>query len=893
MKHICSIYLALIFSLVAQVGWGQAPDSTNQQKPVDSTRHKSVVTDRINEPEDRERAPSLDKILEVAKKSFEKKNYYAAMKYYGFALKTEPLHPEALHGRGESAMEISRPDIAEMAFQPMVDHGISPSPDYFPKMRLAEAKFRNGDYDGALVLFDDIANKAQTPAVTEEMKTEAKARKATCQWALEDRDNLDIIKESYTILDTVNVNTIDFAEYASYPADDKLYFSAYRFEFEKDKANPNRQLIKLLTATEKDEKMLVAESEFNDPKRQHTAHFTTNESGNTIYYAIGDYVGKSAEIRFDLYRRKKQSDGTWGLPEMLNAVNAPGFTTTEPSLGTLPGETNETLFFVSDRPGSKGRDIWFSKVVGDSLTSPQLLDELNTKGDDVTPFYHSPSNTLYFSTTGLRTIGGFDVYKSKRKANGNWEKPRHMGTPINSYANDVFFLLNRESTKAYFSNNLRNVGNDTEEGCCYDIYSIDVCSPKLKAIAYHDLTKGILPLTRVTLYEEDSYGKLVPVANPQPDASSTYLFDVVLEKNYVLIAEKADFTSDTLAFSIPDDISLCVEVVKPLYLRPHINLIATVYDCDTGEPINGATAKFFAAASQKGSGNFAAFMGDGTTDVLPETTNRQDYKIDFEHKYQVTVYKDGYMKPDSSEVVSTLGRITGGTIEVRLFLQRPEPDFKPIPLYFDNDYPTPNSWDTTTTLQYQETHVRYLKMEDSLFIPQYCKGKRGAERIADSIKVHDFFDKEVRANFYEFLEYSFQIETWLDSGYVVEVTIKGFASPLAKGKTKGKRNYNKNLTDRRISSIYNHFRFFRSTNLMGKYYKEDNSGQLKIHPLPNGDTLAKPGVSFDRNNRREAVYSVEASRERRVEIVGVRKFTKDKGECKTETIERTITTSSY
>ncbi|HAD14194.1 MAG TPA: hypothetical protein DCF33_17350, partial [Saprospirales bacterium] len=64
-------------------------------------------------------------------------------------------------------------------------------------------------------------------------------------------------------------------------------------------------------------------------------------------------------------------------------------------IGSLFGEMNETLFFVSDRPGGKGgKDIWYSKVFGDSLGAPQPLSDLNTTGNDVPPFFSSASNTL-------------------------------------------------------------------------------------------------------------------------------------------------------------------------------------------------------------------------------------------------------------------------------------------------------------------------------------------------------------------------------------------------------------------------------------------------------------------------------------------------------------------
>jgi tetratricopeptide (TPR) repeat protein len=933
MKHICSIGLALIFFLSVQTAWGQ-----------------TVVTDRINEPSDVERGPSLSKMEKKAAESYAQKNFYAAMKYYRIVLKTEPLNVNALKGYGESALEITALDSAEAAFQRLVDRGLSPSPDYFPKMRLAEVKVRKGDYDGAIVLYDDVISVPQTPAVTPEIIALAKSRKEFCEWALEGRDNPDILEETYTLLDTLNVNTREYSEYAAEPTEKGLYFSSYKFDFKKDKAKPKRNLIKLLQAEGAKEKMSASLWEFNDIQRQHTAHITFSESGEAVYYCAGDYVEKTAEIRFDIYRRKKQADGLWGMPEKLS-VNAEGYTNTKPALGTLPGDKYETLFFVSDRPGGKGgRDIWYSRIIGDSLTTPLPLSAINTKGDDVTPYYHSPSNTLYYSTDGLRTIGGLDVYKSKAMPGGDWGEAKHMGTPINSPANDVYFSLGDDSRRGYMSNNTRGDLNNSEEGCCYDIYSIDFIRPKMKAIGLHADTKNPLPYTRVTLYEIDRNGQWIPIANPQPDSTSNYPFELIPGRKYVLVGEKDRFSPDTLAFSTPDEVWQG-ERVEKLYLKPkEINLIATVYDEDTKEPIYGATAKFYDLAQRLPNGNIVSGKGEAKTDLLPGSSNRQDYKIDFDHQYQVSMSKEGYTV-GTSEIVSTLDRLDGGTIETKIYLKRglsfkaytintvtkdtmrgvtyrlvelgqngktqtqndPEkkdyqtsisydkryvivaekegflPDsleflttdlekipfqtivkelrmrpldvtaFLPIPLYFDNDYPDPRTMKTTTDREYRATFVDYIRKKEE-FKTEFTKGLTGADKQAGLDSLERFFEVEVRGGWNRLMEFSEALYIMLERGDSIQITLKGYASPRAG------TQYNKNLTDRRVSSVHKHFDLFD-----GSIYKRfvDN-GQLVILREANGESKAPKGISDNIADRRKSVYDVRASRERRLEIVGVK-----------------------
>jgi Tol biopolymer transport system component len=70
------------------------------------------------------------------------------------------------------------------------------------------------------------------------------------------------------------------------------------------------------------------------------------------------------------------------------------------------------LFFASNRPGGEGgKDIWCCKIEGDQFFGPENVSAINTPGDDVAPFYHPKTATLYFRSDSLTTdMGGFDVY---------------------------------------------------------------------------------------------------------------------------------------------------------------------------------------------------------------------------------------------------------------------------------------------------------------------------------------------------------------------------------------------------------------------------------------------------------------------------------------------------
>jgi len=114
----------------------------------------------------------------------------------------------------------------------------------------------------------------------------------------------------------------------------------------------------------------------------------------------------------------------------------------------------QTMLFTSNRSGGKGaRDIWMMKKLptGEWAQVQNLDAPVNTIYDEESPYLHPDGKTLYFSSKGHNTMGGFDIFKSELQPDGSWGYPENMGYPLNTTGDDVFFIPNLDGTKGYFS----------------------------------------------------------------------------------------------------------------------------------------------------------------------------------------------------------------------------------------------------------------------------------------------------------------------------------------------------------------------------------------------------------------------------------------------------------
>lgn len=119
------------------------------------------------------------------------------------------------------------------------------------------------------------------------------------------------------------------------------------------------------------------------------------------------------------------------------------------------GNDANTLFFVSDRKGGIGaEDIYFCKRLpnGEWGTPINLGENINTKYKEAFPQVTDDGKTLFFSSQGHSSMGGFDIFKSTwNEKTKTWNKPINIGYPINTTDDDMMFSVCANGRDGYIS----------------------------------------------------------------------------------------------------------------------------------------------------------------------------------------------------------------------------------------------------------------------------------------------------------------------------------------------------------------------------------------------------------------------------------------------------------
>ncbi|MFH1321460.1 MAG: OmpA family protein [Bacteroidota bacterium] len=141
----------------------------------------------------------------------------------------------------------------------------------------------------------------------------------------------------------------------------------------------------------------------------------------------------------------------WSLPVKLNEKINTKYT--EPS--ACFSYDGRTIYFVSDRRGGFGeKDVYVSRLMDDGQwgKANNLGAVINTQYNEEAVFMHPDGKTLYFSSLGHNTMGGYDIFKSVYdEENNTWSTPENLGYPINTSDDDVFFVLAANGMHGYYS----------------------------------------------------------------------------------------------------------------------------------------------------------------------------------------------------------------------------------------------------------------------------------------------------------------------------------------------------------------------------------------------------------------------------------------------------------
>jgi hypothetical protein len=165
--------------------------------------------------------------------------------------------------------------------------------------------------------------------------------------------------------------------------------------------------------------------------------------GKVLYlYSSAEYDGIIYSSRFE--------NNTWApLVKLNDNINTKYWE----SHATVSHD-NKKLYFTSNRKGTLGGlDIYVSKrdSTGDWGPAVNLGPVINTPYNEESPFLSKDDKTLFFSSRGHYNMGGFDIFYSTLLDNGEWSVPMNIGYPLNTTDDDVFYEPMNDGYEGYIS----------------------------------------------------------------------------------------------------------------------------------------------------------------------------------------------------------------------------------------------------------------------------------------------------------------------------------------------------------------------------------------------------------------------------------------------------------
>lgn len=784
---------------------------------------------------------SLKSFLTAAEQAFEKRDYGAALNYYLTANEFDENRTDLLYKSAESARMYNALNVAEEKYQSVYDQE---SQSEFPlaSFWLADIKQRLGKYDDAKRLYEVYLSEHQD----EDAYLTAKAKKeiAACDWAKEliNNPSENIVIEQ--LAGDINSSNTDFNPIVY---DTFLYYSSMRFNKAKDLYIPARIISKVLkTSDGLSSSVIPASGNFNSDLLN-TANISFNYKGDKVYFTICDYTEK-INIRCDIYYSVVNADGTFGEPVKLpDYINEPSATNTHPNIGYSRKTRQEILYFASDRAGGKGKlDIYYVYMdKAGNFTRPLNLDIINTPEDEITPFYHSESDILYFSSEGYKSMGGFDVYAISFD-DSNAREVIHMGYPLNSSYNDIYYFLDKEGGKAYFSSNREGAQflDPAYEACCYDIYKANISELEIDLIAqsFNKQTAAPLMGAKFKLFDANTHQLLGEVQN---DDSYESKFKLASNKSYYVVAELEEFIPDTVHFNT-FNIRKSTTLTKKLYLdQTPLVLEVFILDKITKFPINGTEI------------TLKNLTNPEIPDIVMLNPDGNDFRMNVLRgvQYKLIAKNPNYAP---QEILISTHNVVGPKIVQYVYMGDLLNVQLPLSVYFDNDRPEPRSMALTTNKTYTQTYTEYYAKKPE-FIQAIIDGLTEEDISVPMQRMDNYFEFFVKGGKERFDEFLKTLLIVLRQGYQLEIEIQGYASPRAESA------YNLALGQRRISSVRNELYQYQNGALRPFLKK----GALKVREVSYGDSLSPADVSDNLLDLKNSVYSISASNERRVEIIRV------------------------
>ncbi|WP_240410544.1 OmpA family protein [Hymenobacter oligotrophus] len=505
-------------------------------------------------------AQSTRKTLKTANRFFDQENYRAAIPFYEQVLAKEPNNAQALFRAGISYMSFDKEKASDYIYKSQrIKKNVSKDVEYW----LGRVDHLNYNFDEAIAHFQayNATLKKKDTRKTELGLLIQHSKNAKVQF----NSPKDIFVKNLG----PSINTA-FSEHSPViSSDDKLLLFTSRSEnvtganASGDDAKKGKGNIAADGEYYEDifEAKRLGEDEWEKPRSLSGA---LNGKGHDASIQIFDN-----DTKMLMYRQDENGDifytertgGDWTAPKKLNGnVNSKGF---ESDAYITPDGL--TIYFSTSKYSEDNTlDIYYAtRQPGGDWGDAKPVVGVNSKYDDDSPYLSRDGKTLYFSSRGYNTMGGYDIFKSDYDSVANkWGRPENMGYPINTPDDDTYYRLSPDGSYAYLSS--YRIGGYGEK----DIYTINYIKNvtiRGKVFSARD-SATVIPGVELVFSGTQADKTAISFRDVTKPETGDYSVNVLSGRTYQVAVSKDGQNITTEEFAVPVITNDTSSIVKNFYV---------------------------------------------------------------------------------------------------------------------------------------------------------------------------------------------------------------------------------------------------------------------------------------------------------------------------------------
>ncbi|AMJ68091.1 hypothetical protein AXW84_08590 [Hymenobacter sp. PAMC 26628] len=510
-------------------------------------------------------AQSTGKLLKTGNKFFEQENYRASIPYYEQVLAKDPNNAKALFNAGIAYLSFDKEKASDYIYK---------AQRLKPKVS-KDVEYWLGRVDHLNYNFDEAIAHYQSYNATLKAKKSNEVRRQEVAQLIQHSKNAKVLFNSPKDIFVKNLGPSINTQYAEHSpvisSDDKVLLFTSRGQYTGAATNKKKLAADGEYFEEIYESRRIDDENWEKPRSLGQALVTKGHDASTQLY---DNDSKLLMYRDDENGDIFSSDkvnGEWTAPKKLNSnINSKAY---ESDAYITPD--GKTLYFSTGKYSEDGTlDLYYSTRGSDGDWGPakSMGGAINTKYDDDSPYLSKDGKTLYFSSRGHNTMGGYDIFKSAYDSIGHkWGAPENMGYPINTPDDDSYYRLSPDGSYAYLSS--YRIGGYGEK----DIYTINyIKNATVKGKVFAKDSTTVIPGVELVFSGKQADNTPLSFRDvSKPDGS--YQVAMLSGRTYQVAVSKDGKNIETQEFAIPVSTNDSTTITKNFYIAYIDTSMASMY----------------------------------------------------------------------------------------------------------------------------------------------------------------------------------------------------------------------------------------------------------------------------------------------------------------------------